>query len=244
MLALERNGIDDDVGKIVDESLLAELRKLTRTSVIGMAEVRQMLDFEATRQTMGCEDDKSCLAELADSLGVDVLVAGGLTRVGTESVIVVRRIEQQTASVAGTFTRRLVAENGEELLAAIGPAVEHLFSEVPLRAGQTHGVDPKLALRLNPPPLPPWLPITTAAVGGVALVGAGVGFVATQLVLANYHQDAGHTGLVEDSTLVAKGELAQTTWIASWAAVGVGAALVGATAALVPLTDWNATEQP
>ena len=158
MLALERNGIDDDVGKIVDESLLAELRKLTRTSVIGMAEVRQMLDFEATRQTMGCEDDKSCLAELADSLGVDVLVAGGLTRVGTESVIVVRRIEQQTASVAGTFTRRLVAENGEELLAAIGPAVEHLFSEVPLRAGQTHGVDPKLALRLNPPPLPAWFP--------------------------------------------------------------------------------------
>ena len=97
---------------------------------------------------------------------------------------------------------------------------------------------------MNPPPLPAWLPITTAAVGGVALVGAGVGFVATQLVLASYHQDAGRTGLVEGSTLVAKGELAQTTWVASWVAVGVGAALVGATAALVPLTDWNATEQP
>ncbi len=244
VLSFERNGIDEDVGSLLDESLLAELRKLARTSVVGMAEIRQMLDFEAARQSMGCGAEGSCLAEIADSLGVDVLLTGSLTLVGTESIIVLRRIDQHTAAVAGTFTQRLEAAGGEELLAAVGPAVQELFVEVPLRAGVTRGVDPRLALRLNPPPLSPWMPVTAGIVSAVAFAGAGAGFVATQVLLGSYRDDvknAGDRG-IDGAALVAKGQTASTVWIASWVALGVGVGVAGIAAAMVPLTDWQQTE--
>jgi hypothetical protein len=45
--SLEREGIEPRVAGVVEDSLLIELRKLARTSVIGMTEIRAMLDLEA-----------------------------------------------------------------------------------------------------------------------------------------------------------------------------------------------------
>jgi len=112
---------------------------------------------------------------------------------------------------------------------------------VPLRAGTTRGVDPTLALRLNPPPLSPWMPVTAGVVAATALVAAGAGFVGSQLLLADYHAYAGSGGTrgVDGGVLVDKGAAAQTTWTAAWIALGVGVGVAGITAAMVPLTDWQ-----
>ena len=58
------------------DSLLAELRKLERVSVIGMDEVRAMLDIEAQKQALGCDDDEGCLAEIAGALGAPADIIG------------------------------------------------------------------------------------------------------------------------------------------------------------------------
>ena len=59
---LERVNIPEGMARVVTTALLAEVRKLEGASVIGMEEIREMLNFEAQRQAMGCDADESCMA--------------------------------------------------------------------------------------------------------------------------------------------------------------------------------------
>jgi hypothetical protein len=157
--------------KVTTLALTAELRKLERVSVIGMDEVRTMLDLEAQRQLAGCSA-ASCLSEIAEALGVDVVVSGALSRIDDRSFFVVKRIDQTRATVTGQFTRKLVPAGGEEFLAMIGPAVQELFADRALRPGQTRGAPRSLVARLNPPPLAPWVFFAGVAAAGVVDVAA------------------------------------------------------------------------
>jgi hypothetical protein len=173
-------GFDQHQGRVVIASVLAELRKLERTNVIGMSEIKQMLDHEAQKQLLGCSQE-SCLTEVADALGVDVLVVGAIGKAGEQTTFEMKRIDQRQAKVTGHVERRFAAGNGEEVLVSVGPAVAQLFPDVPLREGAVRGVAQEMALRLNPPPLPTWVfggevglagaSFTTAAVLGVVWTG-------------------------------------------------------------------------
>ena len=76
---LDGAGMDPRVMRVVEDSLLAEVRKLQHSSAISMDEVKALLEFEADRQRTGCSDD-SCLAEIAEALGADALIVGGAPR--------------------------------------------------------------------------------------------------------------------------------------------------------------------
>ncbi len=177
----ELQGIEPNIGHVVTDSALAEVRKLQGVSAIGMDEIRDMLSHEANKQILGCESNESCLAEIAGALGVDELISGQLSKVDDGTVFVMRRIDQRRAKVIGVVNKRLTSGSGEEFLAAIGPAVEELFPKRSLREGLERGVPKEMALRLNPPPLPSW---TTIAVGGtaaaVAIAGGVFGLLANE----------------------------------------------------------------
>ena len=175
-----RSDVDEHVSTVLTIALTNELRKLDRVSVIGMDEVRTMLDLEAQKQLAGCAAD-SCLSEIAEALGADVVVTGSLARVGDNTYFAIKKIEQRTATVAGQFTRKLNAAGGEEFLAMVGPSVAELFAERALRAGQVRGVPKSIAARLVPPPVAPWMFWT-----GVVASGLGAAATATSaLVLAD-----------------------------------------------------------
>jgi hypothetical protein len=78
----------------------------------------------------------------------------------------------RSARVVASDQRRLTRAKGEELLGAVGPLVQALFADRPLRAGRVRGVEKEVALRLNPPPLPRW---TFYATAGAALAAAAGG---------------------------------------------------------------------
>ncbi|HSI06534.1 MAG: hypothetical protein ACAI38_08200 [Myxococcota bacterium] len=170
----ELAGVEPNVGAVVTDSVLAEMRKLQRVSAIGMDEIRDMLSHEANKQFMGCEENEACLAEIAGALGVDELVSGSLAKVEGSHVLVIRRIDQNRAKVVGTVDKRLKAESGQEFLAAVGPAVEELFPEYPVREGLSRGVPRDVALRLDPPPLPKWVFWGTAGAAAATAVAGGL----------------------------------------------------------------------
>lgn len=237
----EASDIDEGIARLVAESVVAEIRKLEGVSVIGMKEIRDMLDLEAEKQAMGCDSEDSCLAEVADALGVDVLVTGSLSAIGDSSVVGLRRIDQRTASVSGTFNERLPLGSGEEMLAAVGPAVELLFPDHSLRAGYTRGVSDELAKRMNPPPLPTWvfwsITGTAATVAGISAATAGWWTVATVA-----HVDLGQKSLQDVQSGQAVKALEQQIAISAVsfyvaAAVTTGLALSAGAAAF--LTDWE-----
>jgi hypothetical protein len=156
---------------IFTSSLVTEVRKLAGVSVAGLDEVRALLDVAADRQMAGC-DEAGCLSEVADALGASVVVNARLSTLGEENIIAFRRLDATTGKVSGV-DRRFAKSDGEEFLAAIGPAVAELFPDFALRAGASRGVDKEAALRLNPPPLQPWMFVTIAGASGVALATGG-----------------------------------------------------------------------
>lgn len=236
----ELSGVDPRVGRIVTDSVVAELRKLQRLSVIGMDEVRAMLDLEAQKQLVGCEDE-SCLAEIADALGVDALVIGSIARSQDQHVFGLRRIDQRRAEVVGSVTHRLEADTGESLLAAVGPSVEELFPDHPLRPNKERGVSRELTLRLNPPPLPVWSFWVGAGAAATAAAAGGV-LGALSVVIAQDYQalvERSTEVVVDGAELKEKERLGSGVAIGAWSAVGTAAALGAATAVLALFVDWQ-----
>lgn len=244
---LERSGVDGRLVRIVTDSLLVELRKLKRVDVVGMDEIRAMLELEADKQILGCEEDTSCLAEIADALGVDALVVGTLASVADASVFGLKRIEQKTATTSGSVNYRLEPNDGEEFLAAVGRAVEELFPDVPLKDGETRGVSEEMALLINPPPLPRWSALAVgglaAALGAATLLGAAAtgGLLAQrQLYAATGHPDADtFQGPIDGRTLATWDVAIQAAAAVAIVACVATLATAGATAAMSPWVDWR-----
>lgn len=233
--------VDPRTARVVAESLVYELRKLERMNVISFDEVRQMLNLESEKQALGCTSNEECLAQIADALGVDYLVTGTLAKVGDTHVFSLKLLNQTEASAQLSVNKVVPAGSGVEFLGEIGPAVETLFPDVPLRKGETRGISPELARRLTPPPLSPVIFWSTAAVSGALLVGSGVAGL-MQVVFQSDYKDTvtrAKSGLESGAALVEAGQNAQTAELAGWILLGSGVVVGGLAAAMAPLTDFQ-----
>jgi TolB-like protein len=238
---LESDTVDERVAKVVSESLLYELRKLGRTSVISFAEIQQMLNLEAEKAMVGCDSEDSCLSEIADALGADYLLAGTLAKVGKDHVFGLKVIDQRAAKAGATFNKIMPAGEGEEFLAEIGPAVEKLFPDIPLKDGETRGVSEEAARRLVPPPLPPIAFWSGVGVTGALLVGSAVAG-GMQMLFQGQFKDIAERSLTQQESgaaLVETGQLAQTSELVGWSLLVGGIVAGGFTAAMAPLTDFQ-----
>lgn len=234
------SGVDPKVGRIVTDSVVSELRKLQRISVVSMDEVRAMLALEADKQTVGCSE-ASCLAEIAEALGVDGLVIGTLADVDGSHVFGLKRIDQHEAKTLGTVNQRLEAAGGEEFLAAIGPAVAELFPEHALKPGQARGVPDEVALRLNPPPLPTWVFWSSAATTGAVLVGAAGAATLNRVEKAQLdaYTSSADGKTLEGAVFVDHANTIETTAYLTWALVTTATVGAAATGVVALFTDWN-----
>ena len=238
---LELQGVAPNIGTVVTDSLLAEIRKLQAVSAIGMDEIRDMLSHEANKQIVGCEDSESCLAEIAGALGVDDLISGKLSRVGDSHVITVRRIDQNRAKVSKVYNKRLKAESGQEFLLAVGSAVEELYSDRPLREGAKRGVPKEVALRLNPPPLPPWVFYSAAGAAAGAGAVAGVFQLLANDAESDYNSFAkqGLNAPISGATLVEKEDRANGRVTNARVAIGLASGFAITAAVMYFFTDWE-----
>lgn len=250
MYKTEVGGVAPQVARIAEQALLAEVRKLQRSSVLSYDEVQTMLDHEAQQQLLGCSES-SCLAEIAEALGADVLITGSLIAVDQQVQVAWKRIEPSSASVTHTYTQRVLITTGdgvvtgasagaEEILSLIGPAVEALFPDLPLRPNAKRGVDPAITRRLNPPPLDPWVMQTTAVVSAVSLVATGSAGVLWAVSAANLQATyaAAKSTRVSTDQVVAQQQQTSISNTVFWVGVGVTVVTAAAAGVLVPFTDF------
>jgi hypothetical protein len=236
---------DHRLARVLTDALVTELRKLNRTSVLSMDEVRAVLAFEADKQLAGCEAS-SCLAELADALGVDLLVLSSLTTVGDERVLTIKVLDPNEGKAVGEVTKRVAIVDGSECLAAIGPAVADALPHLPLRPGAVRGVDERLALVLNPPPLSPWIPAAGTLVATTLFVGAGAAGAVNLMAVGRADGLASRATLEKPASgaaLVAEQQLVESSF---WVAIGFGGAgvLAAAGAGVAALfTDWSGARE-
>ena len=232
--------VPEKVARFVTQALVQELRKLEHLQVSSAADIDEMLSFEEQKRLVGCTDEV-CLSEIVAAMGVDQLVTGSLATTAKAHILTLNRLDVAQAKTLATVTKELEKKDGEEFLAAIGPAVEQLFADVPLKTGFTRGVSPEVARRLNPPPLPRWSFFTvisgSAAVAGASVVTA----LASKDAENQYHTLASQalTSPVNGAQLVQLGDtatsrahLANTLFIASG-----GVALAAGVMAF--FVDWS-----
>ena len=205
-----------------------------------MDEIRDMLAFEKTKDQAGC-DDVTCLAEIGGALGVDDLLTGRLSKIGDGHVMVLRRIDQSHAQTVSVFDKRLVAGDGEEFLAAVGPAIATTFAEQPLRPGATRGVADEVALRLHPPPLPQWSVYLAAGGTLAALAGGSVFGVLARAAKQDYDAYAADstTQLVNGRTLADKRAAVQGNALKANVFLVSAGALLLTTGIMSLFTDWH-----
>jgi hypothetical protein len=166
-------GVPERVARIVTSYIAAEIRKRERVSVLGGDELRATMQAANGADTLaGCSEER-CLADIADALGVDVVVLVQLTAADGEVFFGVRRIDQAQQEVTGAVTERIADGDVDALLPLVGPTVAKLFADLPLRAGERVGVDDGALRVLHPPPLPPWVTVSFLVAGGVGAVVVG-----------------------------------------------------------------------
>lgn len=116
----------------VPQELPAALSSLAATKLVDLRvfdvitqdDVRQMIDHEANKQSLGCEAEASCLAEIGGALGVPWLLGGSVVKLGDAWILTLNLIEIEKAKPIARET--ISVDSVSQLTAALPAAIDKL----------------------------------------------------------------------------------------------------------------------
>ena len=115
-------GVSAGVGKLLNQVMMQRLTNSERfSSILGMGDIREMIDLESQKQALGCEQE-SCLAELGGALGVPLLIVPSLGKLGGVYLLALKINDVENAKVSVRTSRELRDE--AELMSAMKSMVD------------------------------------------------------------------------------------------------------------------------
>lgn len=158
-------GVDPGTARVLTDFLVDEVRRTRVFSrVVSAQEIEALIGFERQRQLLDCAD-RSCLAEIAGTLGVDMVLGGSLAKLGGTFLCNLRVTETATALTRSSVTLRVKGESAEALLDAVRPSVLQLLAEAGLTGGLVASPGPPAAPAPPPRAAAPAHPSTQATSG-------------------------------------------------------------------------------
>lgn len=212
VLDLAHVGVDAEAARLVSgivASLAAENRDI---NVVTSADLRAMLDLEATTQALGC-DATSCLAEVAGAVDASFIVYGDLGKLGERYVVTINLFE--AAAGVGRGRRTVEAASLETMPSVLRPALNNVL-------GPLGGIP--LTDAMQPANAVDGLAIAGGVITGVGtlgLVGAGI----AALVLDGVASDAGQS-IADKTAAINNGRIALVVAGASLVVAGIGGGLL------------------
>ena len=169
-MGLEGRGVAADAVQTIDSLIVVEAQRLGAFDIVSTADVRRMMDLEAERSQVGCNDE-SCLAEIAGAMGASLVVFGDVGTLDGVYSITLNLFDSAAAKALGRTSFQ--ANSAAELPAALNPALRQLVGGYAERAGLVLA-----SPSLSPSAHPGWM-VAGLAGGGVAvgLVAMGAGLV-------------------------------------------------------------------
>jgi len=134
-------GPHQQLAEAILRALARALTRLTSLSVLTTREVEARLGQVMAQQLNGCDAD-SCAADVANALGVDLIIQGRLDQAGGLWLLQLSVLRRATAAVE--FRRQLRARSADGLLDSLDPLVREMFG-----GGVLMLQDPGLANRLG-----------------------------------------------------------------------------------------------
>jgi TolB-like protein len=129
VLDLQARGVDKSLVDSAGTLIATELNKLEVFKVISREDLRNMLAFEKDKQSLGCEADQACLAEIGGALGVEYIIAGSLAKIGDTLVLSLTLNNTKTATVENRVSET-VAGKTDALIAALSRNSKALVSKI------------------------------------------------------------------------------------------------------------------
>lgn len=108
-----RRGVDAELAQVMSDVVQGVLAKDRRRVVLGREDIARLVDFEADKQAVGCEDD-GCLAEIGRALDARRLVTGSLALVGERFLVVLSELDTETVTPVGRAQEQV--DNDEQAL--------------------------------------------------------------------------------------------------------------------------------
>jgi hypothetical protein len=164
VMDLEGVSVDAADADAATRVVAAAAAEVEGVSVMSAADIRRLASLEADRLQAGCEQDTSCMAEIAGAMGAEQIIFGSLSRLGTTTTVVLSLYDARTTKVtrrsfdvtdAGTLPRLLRSTTADLLGGDVAPSVDPATT-----AGPSAGV------------------ITLGAGLGLAVVGGATALVA------------------------------------------------------------------
>jgi hypothetical protein len=109
LMDLRANHVDPSTVLTIQSLVTVQLDRYPSLKVIAGEDVRQMLDLEAQKQAMGCDDEGSCLAEIAGALGAELVVTGEIGRLDDNLILTLNLFD---ASKKEAINRSVVRADG------------------------------------------------------------------------------------------------------------------------------------
>lgn len=129
--------------------------------VTSPREVAAILGIERQRELLGCAEERGCLAEIANALGVDGIVLGDLARVGKKFQVNLKIIAAQSGRRLATFSASVETE--AELVATVTRGAVELARDLRASLGQSTSSE------VSPGARRWWWVPAAVAVGGIVL---------------------------------------------------------------------------
>jgi TolB-like protein len=246
VLDLEAKGVDKQKVETLTDIVTVALKKLGVFEVISRADIQQMLNFEESKQLVGCTTSSSCVAEIGGALGVARVITGSVGQIGKKYVITLSLIDTKSAKVLERESRDVeneeylvgAAENGSRFL--VRSLLESRQGEVILKVSETNAeveIDGKL-IGLSP------LPRLKLASGPHTVRVSKKGFVtyARDVVVDEKQASVQEVTLIPSVEFIADyDKTANGVRVGAYLATGVGVALIATAVGLrVGLNDPRA----
>jgi hypothetical protein len=150
VLPLTGKRVAKETTEILDELLLNQLYGRKGYKVIGASDINAMLGLEKMKEALGC-DDVACATEIGGALGVELLLAGTVSKLGDQIIVSLRLLDTARQEVIGNGEAKCRAD--ENLYDwAVRASVARLFGEQPPPEPQT--AQPAAAVAAAPPATP------------------------------------------------------------------------------------------
>lgn len=135
--------------RIFDDAVLTSVQQVTGHEVVGQDDIDTLLGFDKVKGLMGC-DDTSCFAELGGALGVDLLVALRVAKMGDEWAVTAKLINIGETKVEARLTK-FVPGDAKSLIKSTNAIIVELFAGQKTRPM----TKPSPAATVAPPPPEP-----------------------------------------------------------------------------------------
>ena len=227
---LKADSVDDRIVKSIERAVVSTAVE-NGYETISTQDIAAFLELAATQQVAGCEGEASCMAEIADGLGANLVITGTVVRLDERRYELSLVLLEQNGTMVRS--RALVDAESANALRDLAPeTTRQLLGAIPLPPIDNTGAVMLMATGG-----------TAVGLGAVGLVFGGLEYINARLN-ADYaleyatRYDEKHNAddlqkLKETNALYVQRQTAWNQWGWPVAAVGTGLVVAGAVAVVV-----------